>query len=379
MKSVSPTATVLQRMPANSTSIASAIPVMANWRYIEFVNPKQHLPCISLEWLVGARGLLAGRIMQLRASTCRCASAFMSLQYEAAQMLSQATCIHIGPEGAALGWMPGAVDIVAARTFEDCLAAIDKRVCAVRGTAGVERRNSCASPALGLEPPIVIGIDVAGVLDRHQGSDTQMLQSYFRDRLGWLRDTQTLVMFATHFKPQNESDEEAQEPFGIHVTYGVDVHAKPWRDKAAGVQLGDVVTLRTFKNKLSPRYREIDMFLLSGQGFDLVKTDTEFLLGHPASPISKEDCYRHGQGITCKPLSKKSFKTPEDFLRALYGNTDYVMSLREKLRMRGCGFDFETKYMKPSALEDDPDYEGFFGTTPPAAVSGNRSAPMSKI
>ena len=97
----------------------------------------------------------------------------------------------------------------------------------------------------------------------------------------------------------------------------------------------------------------------------------EFLLKHPESPFTKEELYRHSQGITCKPLSNKSFKTDEEFLRALYENTDTLHVIREGLRIRGFGFDFEAKYTpSPEEIKDnmasakgESDINGVEGTT----------------
>ena len=147
----------------------------------------------------------------------------------------------------------------------------------------------------------------------------------------------------------------AAKAIGIHATYGMDVQASPYVDKARGVRLGDIVTMKTFKNKISPKDRMLNLYLEWNQGFDLVKTDFEFLLTHQASPFAvaseteKRRLYRHDGGVVCKELSSKKFGSEEEFLRAFYSNTDFCMSMREKLRIRGCGFQFENMF---AALPD---------------------------
>jgi hypothetical protein len=160
----------------------------------------------------------------------------------------------------------------------------------------------------------------------------------------------------------------AQEALGIHATYIVDVNAKPWKDKATGTRIGDIITLTTEKNKLSPRGRSIELYLRWNHGFDFVKTDAEFLIKHQASPFAQFS-KRDSGGITCSPLADAKFKTEEELIHAFYGNEDMLASTREGLRVRGLGFDFEVNY-KPSKAEiadneksEESDVDGVEGST----------------
>lgn len=389
-------ALLLQRLQENNMSVSTASRVMNNWRYIDFMNPSAQLPSISLEWLFGARGLLAGRIMQLRAKFSKGKSSFMYLQYGAAQLMSKAFCLHIETEGAgapadyiaSMGCNPNDLMVAEIPSLEDCLSKVDEVVCQIRGGFGggvsAEGRATKTKFTDPIDPnnesPIVIGIDSLSSLGMESGVDvdiadisssaqlsyhTRKLREYFRNRVGRFRDTQTLLMLTSHETAKIETGGKrgfgasaggdksslAQEAVGIHATYGVDLNSTPYWDKSIGKQVGDIVKMRTFKNKLSPRFRDLDLYLVWNAGFDLIRTDVEFLMNHSASPFAPQEgkekqLYAHAHGITCKPLSDKPFKTQEDFLRALYGNTDYVMSLREQLRIRGCGFAFETKYQE---------------------------------
>lgn len=403
---VSRSAALLQRLQENtSTGICSASQLMNKWRYIDFVNPRDRLPCLSMEWLFGSRGLLAGRILQLRATYSKGKSSFMYLQYAAAQLMSNAYCLHIETEGAAspadyiasFGCNPNDLLIAEIPSLEDCLAKVDEIICQIRGGFGGDVNDQGRTVKTkftdpldpSMESPIVIGIDSLSSLGAESGVNvdiadvgsssalsyhTRKLREYFRDRVGRFRDTQTILMLTSHETAKIETGPKrsfggpqksslAQEAIGIHATYGIDVSSVPYWNKAEGKQLGDVVTLKTFKNKLAPRHRELSLYLVWNSGFDLVKTDCEFLLNHGASPFKKgEDIYAHAHGITCKPLSDKPFKTQAEFLQALYGNTDFVMSLRERMRIRGCGFEFESKFQQPELPDDEEDPNGLAGS-----------------
>ena len=406
---VSRQAAFLQRMKDNGSGIQSASELMKSWKFVDFFNPKTGLPSISLEWLYGARGLLAGRIIQFRAKYSKGKSSFMYLMYACAQQRHDAYCLHVETEGAsapadyiaAFGANPGTLAVDEIESLEECIEKIDTTVCEVRGgfegmisDEGRKLKTKFTEP---LDPdnvcPIVIGIDSlsslgikAGVgVDVMDAADTpqisyhsKKLREYFRNRVGRFRDTQTLLMLASHETGKIElgkrsfggsgSDKTslAQEAVAIHATYGADLDNRPWVDKAAGRQVGDIITMYTFKNKLSPRNRKLELYLVSGQGFDLTKTDVEFLMNHPASPFAvpeepgeknneKKPLYRSAHGIHCKALQEKPFKSDEEFLRAFYANEEILKGCREVMRVRGYGLEFERKYVPPDLDDENAD------------------------
>ena len=406
---VSKNAQLLDRLRKNSNSIMSCSASANSWRYVDFFNPIQKLPCFALEWLFGCRGLLAGRILQLRATYSKGKSSFMYLTYAAAQALSGAFCFHIETEGASappdwvasFGANPEDLLIAELTSLEDCIAKIDELICEVRGgfggsisAEGREIKSKFTDPIdAELEHPIVMGIDSFSSLGTSSGVNediadatkteqisfhTKKLREYFRKRVGRFRDTQTLLMMSSHETANIQTGGKksfggpaktalAQEAIGIHGTFGVDLAIKPWVDKDAGKRVGEIITLTTFKNKLSPRYRVVDLYLRTGQGFDMIKTDAEFLLGHSDSPFPKEELYRHSRGITCKPLSDKSFGNEQELLFALYNHHDLLSAKREQVRIRGFGFDFESKYQVPNL--DEPDEE-----EKPDGLAGSKEA-----
>jgi len=396
---------LLQRLAANSSSIMSASASMNSWRYIDFYNPLAELPCITLEWLFGARGLLAGRILQLRATYSKGKSSWMYLQYAAAQALAKAFCLHIETEGASappdyiasFGANPNELMVAELTSLEECLERIDDVICQVRGgfggsvnAEGRAIKSKYDDPIdRDKEHPLIIGIDSMSSLGTRARVDTDVidadatsqisyhtkkLREWFRDRVGRLRDTQTLLMMTSHETTKIETGFKksfggpgktslAQEAIGIHGTYGIDLDLKAWTDKEAGVRKGDIITMSTFKNKLSPRGRRGTLYLLSGQGFDLIKSDVEFLMTDPASPFTKEELYRHSRGISCKALSEQTFPNDAEFLHAFYANKDLLAACREKMRIRGFGFDFESKFQNLELDEAKEDPDGVAGSS----------------
>lgn len=394
-------AQLLQRLRASGMSVESATSAMTKWRYIDFVNPQAMLPSITLEWLIGCRGFLAGRILQLRAPFSQGKSSFMYLEYAMGQILAKAFCQHWETEGAqapadfiaSYGCNPDDLLINECQALEQCLEEMDRIICEIRGGFG-----GMASEATGrmkkteftdpldptCESPIIFGVDSMSSLGKDDDVQaditdagatpqlsyhTRKLRDYLRNRVGRFRDTQTFLMLASHETAKIEMGQKkgpggpkksslAQAAIGVHATYGIDVQASPWKDVTKGVQLGDVVRMKTFKNKISPKNREVELYLEWNRGFNLVKTDFEFLSKHGASPFPAGTLYKHGSGVTCKALSDKSFANEEEFLRAFYSHTDMLMTMREKLRIRGCGFGFETQFFKSNPSGELPPEPG---------------------
>lgn len=381
---------LIERLQQTNPSVCSASQVMTRWRYIDFVNPLAKLPCISLEWLFGARGLLAGRIMQLRATYSKGKSSFMYLVYAMAQMMSDAYCFHVETEGAAapgdfiasFGCNPDQLVIDEIASLEECLGRIDEVIAQIRGGRGGEvdpetgkqRKTKYTDPLdAAMAAPIVAGIDSLSSLGLEEqvnqdiadmtktpasAQHARKLRDYLRRRVSLFRDAQALIMLTAHETAKIEHGKKAfggpkkssmaDEAIGIHATYALDVDSQTWADREAGVTHGSRISLYTTKNKLSPRYRRLELFMRTNHGFDLIETDYEFLKSHAASPMNGKITIRGGNckdpGIVCADLSDKAFKSKEEFLRAFYNNTDLVMSLREQMRIRGCGFAFETQY-----------------------------------
>ena len=393
---------LVHRLNANQVdgTVCTVSQMMARWRYIDFVNPNAKLPSVALEWLFGARGLLAGRMIQFRAKYSKGKSSFMYLMYASAQLLSKAWCFHVESEGAmapadyvaSFGADPDDLAIDEIQTFETCLERVDEVIAQIRGgfgggkTADGRPKKTVYTDPLdpNMESPILVGIDSLSSLGLADYAELDIadvhgtpalalharkLRQYLRDRMGRFNQTQTLLMLTSHETSKIKTGRSfggggdtksalAQEAIGIHATYVVDVDAVPWVDKEKSLRIGDIITLTTEKNKLSPRGRQLRLYLRWGSGFDLVKTDAEFLISSNYSPFTKEQLYRHSAGITCKALSKKSIKSDEDFVRLLYDNQDVIMGIREEMRIRGCGFEFEAKYMPtPEEVEDNKNSE----------------------
>ena len=298
----------------NEATACLASNVMKEWRYIDFIDPHTRLPCLALEWLYGARGLLAGRILQLRAVYSKGKTSFMYLMYAAAQLLSDAYCYHVETEGTAappdfvegFGCDPENLVIDEISSLEECLAKLDEIIARIRGgfqgginpETGRKAKTKFTDPLdPNMEAPIVAGIDSLSALGLMNlvGEDiadmsaspslaahARKLRDYLRRRSVRFKNTQTLLMLTSHETSHIQAGPAAfggggkkksalaQEAIGIHATYIADMSTAKYIDKSSGARLGDVVTMSTDKNKLSPKNRQVNLYLVWNHGFDLI-------------------------------------------------------------------------------------------------------------
>jgi len=400
---------LLKNLAAKNSGIETVTDMMKNVRYLDFCDPNTGLPTISQEWLIGARGFIAGRVTQLRATYSKGKSSYMYLQYGAAQRNSNAFCFHIETEGAAapadrvraIGANPNELLQVESNSLDDALSQVDTLVCEIRGgfggmvgELGRSIKTKFTEPVdKDCECPILIGIDSLSALASEKeaeqdvidvgkvsgiGSTARAMRKFFSSRVQRFRTTQTALFLTVQETVKIETGMAAMagpkrtsiaaEAIGIYSTFGIDFgNATRWYDKAKGIELGDVLHLTTFKNKWSPRYRTLDLYLTQNNGFDLIHTDADFLLNSPNSPFKSKqfailnangepyECYKHSHGITCTALRDKtqpSFANEEEFVRAFYDNEDLLMTVREKMRIRGFGHDWEKTYSGPEDLAE---------------------------
>lgn len=390
---------LLERLRSNHDNVHTSASAMREMRYVDVWNPIQDIPSIAQEYLVGAKGWVAGRICQERATFSKGKSSFMYLQYASAQKRNGGYCMHIETEGAAspadwvasFGCDPNELIMVESKSLDECLELIDETVCEIRGgfggsvgDSGRAVKSKFTDPLdPGMEHPILIGVDSLSQLAQEDkvnqdimdmskaaqpGVMAKKMREYFRARVQRFQQKQACLFLTTHETQKiatgpmafggSQKTSLAQEAIGISATYAYDISTSAWKDNRTGDVIGNETRLKCFKNKYSGdkfggSVREVSLFLDIGKGFDLIHSDSEFLLKHPNSPFNQKfglfdqasAPVRNSAGIKCLALSDKTFKSEEEFIRAFYANEDMLMSCRQALNFRGFGFDFETKWM----------------------------------
>lgn len=384
-----------------------------NQRYIDLIDTKNGRPAFALQWMLGARGFPAGRITQLRAKYSSGKSSFLYHIYACALYGQKADdqkawVAHIETEGAPnppdyiarFGLDPDAFMFLPVKSMDDCFRKIDTFLVTLRGgfggsvseDTGRQRKTVFTNP---IDPenkyPAVLGVDSFSnlgdedevnndVIDisksERVGGSSKAVRRFMRERTQRYYDAD-MTLFVTSAETAsiatgpaarfagNQKTARNQEALGIALTFGIDTKDRKWFED--GKNLGSVQTLFMFKNKLSPRYREVELFRNSLGGYDMARTDLNFFMKHPASPFApgnflnpkgEKALYNAAGTIHCPLLSEKGFKSADEFMAALAANTDLVDAIREGLRIRGLGFDFDTKYRISDEQMNSPDYEG---------------------
>lgn len=384
-------------------------------KWIDMYDPVKNRPCIAMEWLLGARGFPAGKVYQLRASFSAGKSSFLYYVYGCALHDSKgpedrnAWVMHVETEGAPnppdyvaqFGFDPSLFMYVKANDLNDLFKKIDTFDMALHGG-----RDGTVNPETGratkskftkenaldpkMEKPSIVGVDsLSNVgsdaggdfvdLDKSEkpGGDSKDVRRFFRAREQDY-DRHKLTLFVTTHETTEiktgpgagyggpKSTARNQKAIGMALTVAIDTKDYPWKDANKNV-LGSKQILTTFKSKLAPRNRTITLFRKNLGGYDMAQTDLEFFMGDPKNNNCGTNPFMPGgflcpEGAKCgitkvrggysaPMISDKVFKTADEFVEALYSDKERLRRIRELMRIRGYGFDFETKYTVPEEEE----------------------------
>ena len=160
-----------------------------------------------------------------------------------------------------------------------------------------------------------------------------------------------------------------QKALGMALTIAIDTLDVEWKGGKDGKEvLGSKQYLKTFKSKIAPRNRKVTMYRKLLGGYDCAETDLQFFMGDTKNNNCSENPFLPGgflcpEGAKCgitrvrggwsAPLvSDKTFKTAEEFVSELYSDENRLRKIRECLRIRGFGFEFETRYSPPDEIDD---------------------------
>jgi hypothetical protein len=211
------------------------------------------------------------------------------------------------------------------------------------------------------------------------GGDSKDVRRFFRAREQDYDCHQVTLFVTTHETTEiktgpgsgyggPKSTARNQKALGMTLTTAMDTTDYPWKGGSDGKTIiGSRQRLHTFKNKLAPRFRDVTLFRRDLGGYDMAETDLRFFLGDPKDTNCTTNPFASGgflcpegasHGITkvrggwsAPMISDKVFKTADEFVEALYSDEERLRKIRELLRIRGFGFDFETKYTMPEEEE----------------------------
>ena len=372
---------------AMAYTLSKASALADNWTWVDFIDPATGMPCILLEWLVGCRGLLCGRMVKVEALEGVGKSSYCFLQYAMAQKQG-AYCWHGESEHA-----PPPPDYIASFNCDPSLLLVQQPGSIERAFYAMEEfiQTIRTQEDPEMKHPIVVSLDsISGFgadsqIDEEEipelgasgglGAHARAVSKWFRDR-GWTLDKNKVVMLATAqlkmkietgFKQKGGGPPKdvtiADRPLNFHASIRLRMSSTPLKDKNME-DVGEYLTLHTTKNKLSPKNRQVTLHLYRDYGFDLVSPTCDWLRTFSpwqlpdgstfsitqAGAYLKSDRLLGGQNVHSNTEGKKELMT------AFYADEGLVRAVRERLRIRGFGFDFEERYqLSAEEAEDQAD------------------------
>jgi hypothetical protein len=149
----------------------------------------------------------------------------------------------------------------------------------------------------------------------------------------------------------------AATPFGFHVSWRIQLYHSSARD-SAGKIIGRMVNMISKKNKLVESNRSMKVLIRDHDQvpegetrWDFTQANIDLLFG-PYCPFDPEHYKSAGGWYSHSALNGGKSMRREEFVDAFYDHEELLMETREKLRIRGFGFDFETRYNQPAQSDE---------------------------
>lgn len=343
------------------------------WKYVDFIDLTKKRPCLPLEYLYGTRGFLIGRIVKYDSNEAAGKSSVILMNIGMAQATRQVWPCLVETEKAvpppdymnSLGCDPRKLFLAQPDRVDECIDVIEQFVRTIR--EGVDAAK---------QYPIYIAIDsVSGLgvkdntLDANKdderggggvGYHAREFSKFFREDYK-LCESQDAVIFASAqlkssidggggFNDGPRTTTLAAKPFEFHATWRIRLWHGSYKDKDTGEYLGELISMLTEKNKLAPKNRLVKFLLRRPElikpgetAWDFTEANMELLTG-PACPWTDKEFRSGGGWYSHVALNGGKNMRKEDFLDAFYADQALLTQVREKLRIRGFGFKFETQY-----------------------------------
>lgn len=371
-------------------SMLTAAQSAGEWSWIDFIDPRNRVPALVMEYLWGSRGLLVNRLLKIEAEEGVGKTSFLMALYGMAQMTSNALCLHLESEGAIAP--PDFLASFGCDPHRLYLPKLDKIAidCCFNKIDEVSQGYHVEAEKRKFRMPIVAGVDSisafgasqnmeddATSLDTGQGGlglHSRFLSQWFRDRWPVVSQRDLLLVAITQLREKistqagfpgaprvkpGEKTTIAARPLNYHASYRLELRSSPLKDKDF-TQYGETVTFIVRKNKLSPKEKKVALPLVWNAGFQFHYAAMQLLADLGPIPLRSGRTFtlvRSGQYAKIPLLAEKNSSCPAgnedaalEFMSGLYNHTEMLTELREALRVRGHGFQFETNYM-PSPIE----------------------------
>lgn len=354
---------------------------MATWRYVDFIDLSKNRPCLPLEWLYGTRGFLCGRCVKYDSNEQAGKSSILLMNVGMAQRTGGAYSQLWETEKAvpppdyiySLGCDPKFLLLSKPDTVDVAVDEMVRFIRTVRDGIDPEKRYPIIE---GVDSVSGLGADELDIEEKDKkkskaglGFHARMFSKYFREKFK-LNAREDVVLFATGQVKANidtgslpgmgkKTTTMAAAPFAYHGSWVIKLYHSTAKD-SDGKALGESISMFTEKNKLAPKHRSVKVLLRHLEDvpegetrWDFTQANIDLLFG-PNCPFDPKHYKSGGGWYSHTALNGGKSVHKQDFVDLFYANDELVMEAREALRIRGFGFDFETKYDR---FENDGDEE----------------------
>lgn len=348
----------------------------ANAVYLDFKDPKTGTACLPIEWLFGTRGLICGRVLNMygpeavgkTSLTCMFLGMFQKTS-DCYSIFGDTEETPMPPDRMLeLGADPELVLLHDPENLTTCLTYMKDVVAEIRKTADPEMIH-----------PIVLAIDSVSQLGEKEvnretgeqegndglGQHARKFSEFFRNTLDFYAHNKAVLITTAQEKESigggfggPEKSHIAKTTIGLAASWNLELVNISSKDVIEDRYIQQCIRLRMAKNKLALKNRSVDIMLYRDENaWDFTLANKHLLFGS-YSPFeagtygSSGGWYRHDEIGDGKNMHLS------EFVNLFYQNEDLVMRCRERLKIRGFGFEFESKFFTlPEPTEEDKNAE----------------------
>ena len=342
--------------------------------YLDFQDPKTGTPCLPLEHLFGCRGLIAGRLLNMVAREAVGKTSIVMMFVGMFQKTMDSWTIYAETEETPLPpdrieelcADPDSILLLDPLSMKECLESQTKVIGEIRNDIDPQKLH-----------PILCATDsVSGLSEKELDRDTGEVEGndgtaqharefsrFFRQKLDYFKHNHVAMIttvqekekIGMNFGQTSTTSYLAEGPIRYHSSWILELLNITSKEIIKDREFEQCIRMRCTKNKLAVKGRTVDIMMYRDErGWDFTMANRHLLFGsyspfEPGTYSSGSGYYRHDriQSATGKGVPL------EEFVQRFYEDEELVMQCRERLKIRGFGFDFESRYQGAKEEETD--------------------------
>lgn len=337
--------------------------------YLDFRDPKTGTPCLPLEWMFGTRGMITGRLLNMVAEEAVGKTSLVMMFLGMFQKTADCYTIYAETEETPLppdrilelGADPTKILLNDPLSMRACMENMVEVVKDIRNQVDPEMVHAIVNCIDSVSSLSEKELDrESGEEDGNEGTaqHAREFSKFFRSKLDYLAHQKCALITTVQekesigmsFGAKSSKSYLAMRPIKFHSSWILELINITNKEVIEDAEFEQCIRMRCTKNKLAVKGRTVDVMMFRDQrGWDFSMANKHLLFGsyspfEPGTYSQHKGLYMHDR-IKSKTGARVRWA---EFLERFYQDEELVMQCRENLKIRGFGFDFESRFQQPA-------------------------------